>query len=120
VIPRSDIEAMFENMTAEYGRDVSAPMVWEYFFTHSLREPLEQFAELLRQREYEVVDIHQSVPTEGDDSALWWLHVQRIEVHSVDTLCSRNEQLTALAEHNGIDAYDGMDVGPDEQPPNVA
>jgi hypothetical protein len=38
--------------------------------------------------------------TEGDDpdkADLWWLHVQRVEVHSVDSLFTRNEQLTDFA-----------------------
>jgi len=42
------------------------------------------------------------------------LHVERAEVHSEASLDARNQELQALAEANGVEDYDGMDVGPVE------
>ena len=48
---------------------------------------------------------------ENDDGDLMWLHVERIERHSVDTLLARNEQLTEFAAKHELQSYDGFDVG---------
>jgi hypothetical protein len=47
------------------------------------------------------------------------LHVRRVEMHSVESLLARNEELYRLAEELGIDSYDGMDVGPIELDPDM-
>jgi hypothetical protein len=40
------------------------------------------------------------------------LHVEKAEVHSVDSLHARNGELMAFAQENQLASYDGMDVGP--------
>ena len=65
----------------------------------------------LQAEDYEFVDIYPSDKNEPDDVDMWWLHVQRIEVHTVDSLFARNERLTEFAARHGLDSYDGMDVG---------
>ena len=45
------------------------------------------------------------------DPDLWWLHVEKTEVHTPDSLHERNQALYRFAEEHGLDAYDGMDVG---------
>ena len=47
-----------------------------------------------------------------DDHTTHFLHVERIEVHSPQSLNRRNQELNALAEEFGVESYDGMDVGP--------
>jgi hypothetical protein len=37
--------------------------------------------------------------------------VDKLEVHSVDSLHERNAQLAVVAARFGVAAYDGMDVG---------
>ncbi|MFX8929938.1 ribonuclease E inhibitor RraB, partial [Acinetobacter baumannii] len=49
-----------------------------------------------------------------DGAESWWLHVERDERHSVDSLDARNRALHRFAETHGLEAYDGMDVGPVE------
>ena len=45
------------------------------------------------------------------DPDLWWLHVEKTEVHTPDSLHERNQALYRFAEEHGLDGYDGMDVG---------
>jgi hypothetical protein len=50
-----------------------------------------------------------------DDRSTYFLHVERVERHTPVSLHARNQELDALAKRHGIDAYDGMDVGPVEE-----
>ena len=54
----------------------------------------------------------QMIQRVGRRACLWWLHVEKIEVHSVASLDARNQVLYRSADEQGLDAYDGMDVGP--------
>jgi hypothetical protein len=38
--------------------------------------------------------------------------VDRVEIHTVDSLDARNHEFNDFARVNGIALYDGMDVGP--------
>ena len=42
----------------------------------------------------------------------FFLHVEREEVHTVQSLFERNSQLEDFAETHELATYDGMDVGP--------
>lgn len=103
---------MFENIADRGEWDMSQPMLWGYFFTNHEPGALHEAIKDLERDHYEFVDLYQS---EQDDSAvddLWWLHVQRVEAHTVDSLFAQNERLSEFAARHNIDSYDGMDVGP--------
>lgn len=116
MIARAELQAMFDNIAKDAGWDMTRPMLWGYFFTATEREPLERAAKMLEEQGYRFVEIFESDPDE-DDPELWWLHVSRVEAHSVDTLEQRNAALYRLAEELGLESYDGMDVCP-SPPPN--
>jgi hypothetical protein len=113
MIPRQELVDMFDHMTANTNWNIAAPMVWGYFFTHDTPEPLNQAAAMLQQEGYELVGVYASEPKDPEEP-LWWLHVERIETHDVDSLFARNEQLSEFAARYGF-CYDGMDVGPVKQ-----
>lgn len=114
MITREILQQMFDNIADEGRWDMTQPLMWGYFFTHSAKDPLAKVVPLLRERDYEFVDLYQSDKEDPADADLWWLHVQRVEIHSVDSLFARNEQLYEFASAHGLDSYDGMDVGPAE------
>jgi hypothetical protein len=103
---------MFANITADTDWDLSSPMLWGYFFTHRTRGPLDRAGKLLQHEGYQLVKVYLADKESHDEEDLWWLHVARIEAHSVESLESRNRELAAFAERVGLDSYDGMDVGP--------
>ncbi|MCX7294860.1 ribonuclease E inhibitor RraB [Janthinobacterium sp.] len=87
-------------------------LLWGYYFTNPTSEPLEQAAALLAIQGYRPVELYQP---ELDDPAappVWVLHVEKAEVHGVDSLHARNGELMAFAQENRLASYDGMDVGP--------
>jgi hypothetical protein len=59
---------------------------------------------------YRLVNIY-----ETDDGRTSFLHVERIEQHTVRSLDLRNQTFYALAEQFELESFDGMDVGAVEQ-----
>ncbi len=106
---------MFDNIQQKSGWDMSQDMVWGYFFTHSTRAPLERAARLLQAQGYRLEDIHLADKDSPKDPDQWWLHLEKVKTHSVASLNARNLQLNRFADENGLDTYDGMDVGPVQQ-----
>jgi hypothetical protein len=106
------LQQMFSNISKDTNWDMSRDMLWGYFFTNPSRQPLEAASKDLARSGYRVVDIYlgdKDSPTAPDQ---WWLHVERVETHSVASLFQRNAELATFAKEHALATYDGMDVGP--------
>lgn len=112
-IPREELEAMFEAIRENTEWDLDGDLLWGYFFTHDDRTSLEIAAQALQEDGYQLVQIFEAEEN-GQGLGEFFLHVERIETHSVETLHKRNIVLTQFAEQHGLESYDGMDVGPVE------
>jgi hypothetical protein len=108
-IERSALVEMFDNIRATTEWDMSGDMLWGYFFTDTDPDKLARAGQLLAERGYRCVSVR---PPEDDPAGLHWLHVERIETHSVDSLDERNDELSDFAHDLELHSYDGMDVGP--------
>ncbi len=62
--------------------------------------------------QYRLVDIYQAKDDSGKLLDYWWLHVEKVELHTADSLHQRNMSFYQFANQQGLSAYDGMDVGP--------
>lgn len=110
-IPKAQLQQMFDNISANTPWDIHGEMLWGYFFTDSDEARLKSASKLLEQQGYQYVEIF--LPAEDEaDSEYFILHVEKIEKHTVDSLYQRNAELAAFAKDNGLETYDGMDVGP--------
>ena len=107
MIPKSELIEMFEAIAEQTDWDMTGEMLWGYFFTDDDRGKLEAFSERLTALGYDFVEIADG--DEPDDPLT--LQMEKIEIHTPDTLFERNQELTDLAEEMGISSYDGMDVG---------
>lgn len=114
MITREQLAEMFAAIAKDAKWDMSKPMLWGYFFTDSSREKLEKAAPVLESQGYRFVDIFLSDKEDPEEPDLWWLHVEKVEAHSVDTLHARNRDLYKFADKHDLECYDGMDVGPAE------
>ena len=103
---------IFDSISERTDWDVSGDMLWGYFFTDADRLVLERAAPLLDEMGYAVNSFYLSDKESKDEPDLWWLHVERVETHSADSLEKTNLMFNKFAEKHGIDSYDGMDVGP--------
>jgi hypothetical protein len=107
MIPKSELIEMFEAIAEQTDWDMKGEMLWGYFFTDDDRGKLEACSKRLTELGYEFVEI--SAGDEPDDPLT--LQVEKIEIHTPDTLFQRNQELSDIAEEMGINSYDGMDVG---------
>jgi Regulator of ribonuclease activity B len=108
-ITKDQLKQMFDNINASTDWDLNKPMLWGYFFIDEDAIKLEKAAEELRVNDYRIVDIR-----EREDTTIWRLHVEKEEIHSVDSLYERNQEFYLFAEKKNLQSYDGMDVGPIE------
>ena len=106
-ITLQQLKDMFSSMRAQTNWDVDGDMLWGYFFTDPDPKKLEPVAEHLARSGYRVVSIY-----ETDDKSTHFLHVERVEKHTPQTLHARNGEFERLAGEFGLECYDGMDVGP--------
>lgn len=107
MIQLEQLEQMFANMRSEAKWDVDGQLLWGYFFTDQNPEKLKPVKDELIKNGYHFVDIY---PT--DDKSTFFLHVEKIEHHTPQSLYQRNLKLYKLADKYQIESYDGMDVGP--------
>jgi hypothetical protein len=108
VIPREEIEGMFENIrTKTPDWNIEGNMLWGYFFTDTNPTKLEPLKQHLIGQGYHFVDLYPA-----DDNPTYFLHVEKIEHHTTESLYQRNIVFYNLAEQYLIESYDGMDVGP--------
>ena len=111
-ISRDAVAAMFKaarsNPRTKWSID--GKCVWGYFFVDRDRQKLERAAQLLQGDGYRLVEVRG--PQRMQAGLRFILHVQKVEQHSVDSLLARNDRHYAFARKQGLEHYDGMDVGP--------
>lgn len=112
MISKAQLVEMFQNMEQKSHWDISKAMLWGYFFTDASKSDLEAVVPSLEAQGYRLVDIYLSDKEDPKDDDHWWLHVEKVEIHTPDSLDERNKRFYQFAEDNGLDSYDGMDVGP--------
>ena len=101
------LETMFSNMRAQTHWNIDGPMLWGYYFLDADRVKLDVVSTALASQGYRVVAI-QKINGRED----YRLHVEKVEVHTPQTLYARDVDLEALARKYKLRSYDGMDVGP--------
>jgi hypothetical protein len=110
VITLDQLNLMFENMRANPGYKkwgIDGSLLWGYFFTDPNPKKLRPVADYLTKNGYRFVSIY---PT--DDNKTYFLHVERVEHHTPESLNVRNHEFYKLADKYHLESYDGMDVGP--------
>ncbi|MDY6945041.1 MAG: ribonuclease E inhibitor RraB [Pseudomonadota bacterium] len=112
MISREALVEMFAGIAKDARWDMSKPMLWGYFFTDTDKTRLESVAPLLQEQGYRLVEIFLSEKQSADEPDLWWLHVEKEEIHTPDSLNERNHLLYSFADDHKLGSYDGMDVGP--------
>ena len=106
MISRDDVEALFQKMQ-KAGWDMQQQHVWGYFFKDPSQKKLIKFSNKLTKLGYSINDINQSYPDNN-----YWLHIELIQQHSIDSLHQLNQFFYQLAIENNIKSYDGMDISP--------
>jgi hypothetical protein len=105
MIEKSQLIEMFEGMRAQAPWDVDSDLLWGYFFTGDDRAALDRLSKKLVSLKYDLVELR---PDDNQDG--YWLHVEKVETHSAESLHERNQEFYRMADEYAV-TYDGMDVG---------
>ncbi len=111
-IPKAQLEEMFANIRTQTSWDINGKMLWGYYFTSSSQDELGKISVQLVSEGYHFVEVRRLDSDIFQTTPEWQLHVERVELQTVDTLSARNTQFEDLASHYKNVVYDGMDVGP--------
>lgn len=111
-ITLASLQELFANIAEDTDWDMSQPMLWGHFFSHSNAADLERVIPLLMEMGLDLVDIFMASKEAANDPDLFWLHMEEVRVHTPESLDLRNDEFYRFADREGLDAYDGMDVGP--------
>lgn len=87
------------------GVDFNQPFLYGYFFLDANLEKLDKLSEKLAEQGFSKVTI------EKKDSELYFLHMEKIESHNQKSLLERLNEFDQLAKDEGIELFDGWDVG---------
>lgn len=103
-IPLEKIQGMFGQMKSQAKWDTSTPLVWGYFFMDPSQSKLSELSNYLGAKGYNMVELF-------FNGKSFTLHVEKIEVHTPESLNQRNIDFSALTKQRCIRSYDGFDVG---------
>src|SRR5215831_13173577 len=100
MISLDQLEDMFARMKAEAPFEVDGELLWGYFFTDPDKSKLRPVADALVAEGYREVGLYRT-----DDGSTYFLHVEKAEKHTPETLHERNQHFYAVADRFGIESY---------------
>lgn len=109
------LDEMFNNIRDEGQWDLSKPLLWGYYFTDADPNKLQSVIPKIESMGYSIVNIFQAKKEVESEADSFYLHVEKVEIHNSKSLDKTNDDFYIFALKNGLDSYDGMDVGPVEQ-----
>ncbi|MDU1893051.1 MAG: ribonuclease E inhibitor RraB [Dysgonomonas sp.] len=108
-----NINRIFRTLELQ-GVDTNKPLLYGYYFVDKSKEKLEKVKDGLTDKGYTFVDLELN-----DDE--YWLHLEKEETHSRETLLKQLDEFDKLARSNRIESFDGWDVGnPDATQPLIS
>lgn len=112
MIERATIEDMFDHIrnNEDAPFDLDSECLWSYFFTDTDQEKLLAACTPLESEGFTVIGFLEPDP-EAEGDPVYFLRIDRIEMHTVDSLMELNQWFYALASEYNLLSYDGMEVG---------
>lgn len=108
MVTLESIKNTFKRMEDD-GVNTKIELLWGYFFTNNMPEQLEEIANKLNKQGYKKVEIYQDI------NGLYWLNLEKVGVHTPESLFAICEKFNQLAQNSLINSFDGYDVGNPEK-----
>ncbi|MET0754309.1 MAG: ribonuclease E inhibitor RraB [Pyrinomonadaceae bacterium] len=106
------IEEIFATARTEDKWNLDEEMLYSYYFVDESIEKLEKLGLKLEEDGYDFLDIFELGDEESEEpTGEYLLHIDKVEVHTPETLAARNVEFQKLAEENDIESYDGWEFG---------
>ncbi|MGC2238340.1 MAG: ribonuclease E inhibitor RraB [Pyrinomonadaceae bacterium] len=106
------IEEIFATARSEDKWNLDEEMLYSYYFVDESIEKLEKLGLKLEEDGYDFLDIFELGDEESEEpTGEYLLHIDKVEVHTPETLAARNVEFQKLAEEYDIESYDGWEFG---------
>ncbi|MBA3334470.1 MAG: ribonuclease E inhibitor RraB [Acidobacteria bacterium] len=106
------IEKIFDDAKREDGWNLNEEMLYSFYFVDEDVDKLERLGLKLEEDEYDFVDVFELGDEETDESTgEYLLHIDKVEIHTPESLAKRNVEFAKLAEEYEIKTYDGWEFG---------
>ena len=113
------IREIFETARTEDNWNLEGEMLYSFYFVDESIEKLEKLGLYLEKQNYDFIDIFELGDDEtGEPTGEYLLHIDKVEIHTPETLAERNVEFQKLADEYEIESYDGWEfgeVGDDEE-----
>ncbi len=111
MITKETIIEFFNDLKSKEDFNTEAELLWGYFFLDKDTEKLKELSEKLEKDNYRFVEFFEAEKLNKKDPQEYYLHLEKIEHHTIDSLNERNQYLYKIAEEMNVSLYDGFDVG---------
>lgn len=106
------IKEIFEQAKTEDGWNLDEDMLYSYYFVDKDAEKLEALGNKLEADGYDFVDIFELGDEKTEEpTGEYLLHIDKIEIHTPESLAERNVEFQRLADEHKIATYDGWEFG---------
>jgi len=106
------IREIFNDAKTQDNWDLSEEMLYSFYFVDKDVDKLEKLGLKLEADGYDFVDVFELGDEETDVSTgEYLLHIDKIEVHTPESLAQRNVEFQTLADEYEIATYDGWEFG---------
>jgi regulator of RNase E activity RraB len=106
------IREIFQTAKTEDNWNLEGEMLYSFYFVDKDVDKLEKLGLHLEKEGYDFLDIFELGDEETDESTgEYLLHIDKIEIHTPESLAARNVEFAKLAEEYEIASYDGWEFG---------
>ena len=106
------ITEIFNDAKTEDGWDLSEEMLYSFYFVDESVDKLEKLGLKLEADGYDFVDIFELGDEETEKSTgEYLLHIDKTEIHTPESLATRNVEFKKLAAEYDLKTYDGWEFG---------
>jgi hypothetical protein len=106
------IKEIFAEAKAEDNWNLEEPMLYTYYWVDTNVEKLEKLGNHLQEQGYDFVDVFELGDEDTNKSTgEYLLHIDKVEVHTPESLAERNVEFQKLADEYEIETYDGWEFG---------
>ncbi len=106
------IREIFAEAKQEDNWNTDEPMLYSFYFVDTSVEKLEKLGLKLEADGYDFIDIFELGDEETEKSTgEYLLHIDKMEVHTPESVAQRNVEFQKLSDEFEIETYDGWEFG---------
>jgi hypothetical protein len=107
-----NIREIFNDAKIEDGWNMGEEMLYSYYFVDVSIDKLEKLGLKLEADGYDFIDIFELGDEETNKSTgEYLLHIDKVEIHTPESLAQRNVEFQKLTNEYEIETYDGWEFG---------